>query len=51
MEHPRYNENIDVNKVVYCKMHDIFVDEQNGFSKNRACVDHVYTLTSIIRKK
>ncbi len=30
-------------------MYDIFVDEQNGFRKNRACIDHVYTLTSIIR--
>ncbi len=32
-------------------MYDIFVDKQNGFRKNRACIDHVYTLTSIIRNR
>ncbi len=31
--------------VVYCDMYVIFVDEQNGFRKNRACTDDVYTLT------
>ncbi len=30
-------------------MYDIFVDEQNGYRKNRASIDHMYTLTSIIR--
>jgi len=37
--------------VDYCEMHDIFVDEQNGFRKNRACIDHVYTLTTVIRNR
>ncbi len=32
-------------------MHDIYVDEQNGFRKNRAWIDHVHTLTSIIRNR
>ncbi len=32
-------------------MYAIFVDEQNGFRKNRACIDHVYMLTSIIRNR
>ena len=27
---------------------DIFVDEQNGFRKNRSCEDHLFSLTSII---
>ena len=28
-----------------------FVDEQNGFRKNRSCSDHLFTLTSIIRNR
>ncbi len=32
-------------------MYDTFVDEYNGFWKNRACIDYVYTLTSIIRNR
>ena len=30
---------------------DILTDEQNGFRKNRSCVDHIYVLTSIIKNK
>ncbi len=33
----------------YCELLDLFVDEQNGFRKNRSCTDHIYTFTSLIR--
>lgn len=29
----------------------IYAEEQNGFRKGRACIDHVFGLTSIIRKR
>ena len=35
----------------YCEFLDIFVDEQNGFRKNRSCEDHLFSLTSIIRNQ
>ena len=28
-----------------------FVDEQNGFRRNRNCIDHIFSLTSIIRNR
>ena len=33
------------------EQHSIFADEQNGFRKNRSCLDHCYSLTSIIRNR
>ena len=27
------------------------VDEQNGFRKNRACIDHIYVLSSVVRAR
>ncbi len=35
----------------YCELLDLFVDEQNGFRKNRSCTDHIYTFTSLIRNR
>ena len=35
----------------YLEDHDILVDEQNGFRAKRACVDHVYSLSTIIRNR
>ena len=29
----------------------ILVDEQNGFRPNRACIDHIYCITTIIRNR
>ena len=29
----------------------LFVDEQNSFRKKRSCIDHIFTLTSIIRNR
>lgn len=31
--------------------HNIFVDEQNGFRRNRSCLDHVYALNTIIQNR
>ena len=31
--------------------HNIIVEEQNGFRKKRSCAEHVFVLTSIIRKR
>ncbi len=35
----------------YCELGDLLVDEQGGFRKNRARVDHMYTITSILRNR
>jgi len=35
----------------YCDTLDLVVDEQNGFRRNRSCEEHIFTLTSIIRKR
>lgn len=32
----------------YLEESDILVDEQNGFRKDRSCIDHIFTLNSII---
>ncbi len=37
--------------VDYCESNNIHEEEQNGFSCNRSCEDHIYTLTSIIRNR
>lgn len=37
----RLCENIEENQIM--------VDEQNGFRKNRACIDHIYVLSSVVR--
>ena len=37
--------------VSYLELLEIYADEQNGYRKNRSCIDHVYTLTSIIRNR
>ncbi len=40
------------NRVIsYCELGDLLVDEHSGYRKNRACVDHMYTITSIKIKK
>jgi hypothetical protein len=30
---------------------DLIVDEQNGFRKKRSCEEHIFTLTSLIKKR
>jgi ssDNA-binding Zn-finger/Zn-ribbon topoisomerase 1 len=35
----------------YCEFMDLIVDEQNGFRKKRSCEEHIFTLTSLIKKR
>ena len=35
----------------YLETYGVLVDEQNGFRKNRACIDHIYTITSVVRAR
>ena len=35
----------------FCADEDVLVDEQNGFRKERSCIDHTYVLTSTIRNR
>ena len=37
--------------VNYFELGNLFVEEQNGFRKKRACIDHIYSLTSMIRNR
>lgn len=38
------------NRLIKCfEENQILADEQNGFRKSRACIDHIFSLTSIIR--
>jgi hypothetical protein len=37
--------------VKYNNHNNFIADEQNGFRKDRSCLDHVFTLTSIIRNR
>ena len=36
---------------VYLESNGLMADEQNGFRKGRACIDHIYTLTTIIKNR
>lgn len=35
----------------FMELNEILVDEQNGFRKNRACIDHLFVLSSIVRAR
>ena len=38
------------NRLCVClESNNIVADEQNGFRKHRSCLDHIFSLTSIIR--
>ena len=37
--------------VKYNDSNNLIADEQNGFRKDRNCIDHIFTLTSIIRNR
>jgi len=40
------------NRIVdYCESNQIVVEEQNGFRKDRNCMDHIFTLSSLINNK
>lgn len=35
----------------WLEMHDVLVDEQNGFRRKRSCIDHIYSLYSIVNNR
>ena len=35
----------------YMEMHSIYAEEQNGFRRLRSCLDHLFTLTTVIRNR
>ena len=35
----------------YLETNNLLCDEQNGFRKNRSCLDHIFTLTTIIKNR
>ena len=35
----------------YCESNGFNVDEQNGFWPDRSCIDHVYSLTAVLRNR
>ena len=37
--------------VSYLEQHNILHEEQNGFRKFRSCLDHIYTLCTILRNR
>ena len=37
--------------VAFLDSENLIVDEQNGFRKSRACIDHIFVLTTIIRNR
>ena len=46
-----YSRLINERLINYCEDNELLVDEQNGFRPGRACMDHVYVLSSIVRNR
>ena len=46
-----YSGFLNARIVSYCEFLDLFVDEQNGFRRQRSCEDHIFALTSLITKQ
>ena len=42
-----------INERLKCHLehNDLLVDEQNGFRPNRSCIEHVHTLTTVVRNR
>ena len=45
-----YSRVINNKLTAYCNICDILVDDQNGFRKDRSCLDHIFSLSSILTK-
>ena len=46
-----YNNILNKRLISYLDSNNIIEDEQNGFRKDRACENHIHTLTPIIRNR
>ena len=46
-----YSGLINARLTKYCEKYNLIVDEQNGFRSERSCLDHVFTLSTLIRNR
>ena len=46
-----YSQLLNKRIIRYCDQVDMLCEEQNGFRQSRSCMDHIFTLTSIIRNR
>ena len=46
-----YSSLINNRVVKHCDINDLLVDEQNGFRKDRSCLDHIFSLSSVIKNR
>ncbi len=46
-----YSSILNKRLMQYLEFFDLLVDEQNGFSKNLSCVDHIYAFTSAVQNR
>ena len=46
-----YSSIINKRITKFCDFNDILADEQNGFRRDRSCIDHIFSLSSIIRNR
>ena len=46
-----YADILNVRLSKWLEINDILVDEQNGFRSNRSCLEHIYTLYTVINKR
>ena len=35
----------------FCETHNLLVDEQNGFRKDRNCIDHIFALCGVVEER
>jgi len=43
-----YSSVLNMRITTFCEEEDILVDEQNGFRKDRSCIDHIFSLSTIV---
>ena len=46
-----YSAFLNQRLTVFCEVLGVIVEEQNGFRSTRSCLDHIYSLSSIIRNR
>ncbi len=46
-----YTSLLNIRMVTWLEDNNLFVEEQNGFRAKRSCVEHLYSLTAIIRNR
>ena len=49
--HKLYSGLLNMRLSGLCEAYNIIVDEQNGFRKDRSCLDHIYVVSSVIRNR